>query len=169
MKTLEDIYADMFEEHERIFASNPYGCNQYGHRKGHNGGSSSNKSDSSKKEEAKQKKNSEDKDENKSEPANEKREGEHFDNIQDGMVDAVAKAIISGYDVWSNGFSLNTMEQKTDPPMQILIPREELRHLHKEYKKGGLNPWDLAKIFVKYDGKRAWNKSYSPKYPSRKK
>jgi hypothetical protein len=40
MKTIEEIYADMFEEHERIFAANPYGCNQYGHRKGHGGSSS---------------------------------------------------------------------------------------------------------------------------------
>lgn len=40
MKTIEEIYADMFEEHEKIMASNPYGCNQYGHRKGHGGSSS---------------------------------------------------------------------------------------------------------------------------------
>lgn len=48
MKTIEDIYAEMFEEHEnvmaarrqeRIAAANPYGCNQYGHRKGHGGSS----------------------------------------------------------------------------------------------------------------------------------
>ena len=49
MKTIEEIYAEMFEEHEnvmaarrqeRIAAANPYGCNQYGHRKGHGSSSS---------------------------------------------------------------------------------------------------------------------------------
>ena len=49
MKTIEEIYAEMFEEHEHVYAarrqerikaSNPYGCNQYGHRKGHGGSSS---------------------------------------------------------------------------------------------------------------------------------
>ena len=44
METIESIYANMFEEHEHVYAarrqerinaSNPYGCNQYGHRKGH--------------------------------------------------------------------------------------------------------------------------------------
>lgn len=58
-KTIEDIYAGMFEEHEfvlaarrqeRIKAANPYGCNQYGHRKGHQGGESSKQSDTKKQE-----------------------------------------------------------------------------------------------------------------------
>lgn len=41
METLEDIYASMFRQHEEtLLAANPYGCNQYGHRKGHQGSSS---------------------------------------------------------------------------------------------------------------------------------
>lgn len=49
METIEEIYAGMLEEHELVLAArrqehikaaNPYGCNQYGHRKGHGGGSS---------------------------------------------------------------------------------------------------------------------------------
>ena len=50
METIEDIYEKMFQDHETVLASrrlekvqaaNPYGCNQYGHRKGHQGGDSS--------------------------------------------------------------------------------------------------------------------------------
>lgn len=41
METIEDIYNSMFNEHDTIQAANPWGCNQYGHRKGHQGGSSS--------------------------------------------------------------------------------------------------------------------------------
>jgi hypothetical protein len=169
MKTIEEIYAEMFEEHERIFASNPYGCNQYGHRKGHNGGSSSNKSDSSKKEEAEQKKGSEDTDENKSEPANEKREGDHFDNIEGEMIDAVARAIIHNQNVYSSGFEFGNTKSSSNPNMELFISSEELSHLRKEYKKNKLNPYKMAEIFVRYDGKRAWNNKYSPKYPSNKK
>ena len=40
-KTLEDMYTGLLQEHDTIQASNPWGCNQYGHRKGHQGGSSS--------------------------------------------------------------------------------------------------------------------------------
>lgn len=63
METIEEIYAGMLEEHElvlaarrqeRIKAANPYGCNQYGHRKGHggssSGGGSSKQSDTKKQE-----------------------------------------------------------------------------------------------------------------------
>jgi hypothetical protein len=39
-KTLEDMYTGLLQEHDTIQASNPWGCNQYGHRKGHQGGSS---------------------------------------------------------------------------------------------------------------------------------
>lgn len=39
METIEDIYARMFNEHDTIQAANPWGCNQYGHRKGHQGSS----------------------------------------------------------------------------------------------------------------------------------
>lgn len=39
METLEHLYAHAIDEHELIHASNPYGCNQYGHRGGHQGGS----------------------------------------------------------------------------------------------------------------------------------
>lgn len=31
METLEHLYAHAIDEHELIHASNPYGCNQYGH------------------------------------------------------------------------------------------------------------------------------------------
>lgn len=178
METIEEIYAGMLEEHElvlaarrqeRIKAANPYGCNQYGHRKGHNGGSSSNKSDSYKKEEAEQKKGSEDTDENKSEPANEKREGDHFDNIEGELIDAVAKAIINNQEVWSSGYSVRNTHIDSEPPMERLISREDLSHLRRAYIKDHLPPWKLAEIFVRYDGKRAWNNKYSPKYPSNKK
>lgn len=30
MKTIETLYAEAFDEYEKIFAANPYGCNQYG-------------------------------------------------------------------------------------------------------------------------------------------
>lgn len=57
MKTIEDIYKEMFEEHdENINAANPWGCNQYGHRKGHKGGNSQSQP---KKEESKESKESE--------------------------------------------------------------------------------------------------------------
>lgn len=39
METLEDLYADMFHQHEETLqAANPYGCNQYGHHNGHGEG-----------------------------------------------------------------------------------------------------------------------------------
>jgi hypothetical protein len=48
METLEDLYTNAFQKHdEAITAANPYGCNQYGHRKGHQGGSSPSASGSS--------------------------------------------------------------------------------------------------------------------------
>lgn len=59
METIEEIYASMLEEHElvlaarrqeRIKAANPYGCNQYGHRKGHQGGEISKKKEQTKEE-----------------------------------------------------------------------------------------------------------------------
>jgi hypothetical protein len=36
METLENLYTNAFQQHdEAISAANPWGCNQYGHRKGH--------------------------------------------------------------------------------------------------------------------------------------
>lgn len=40
-KTLEDMYTGLLQEHDTIQASNPWGCNQYGHRKGHQGNADS--------------------------------------------------------------------------------------------------------------------------------
>ena len=37
METLEEMYTGLLQEHDTIQASNPWGCNQYGHRKGHQG------------------------------------------------------------------------------------------------------------------------------------
>lgn len=47
METLEHLYAHAIDEYELIQAANPWGCNQYGHRKGHQGGSSPSGGDSS--------------------------------------------------------------------------------------------------------------------------
>lgn len=41
METLETLYTNLIQQHEHIQAANPWGCNQYGHRKGHQGGESS--------------------------------------------------------------------------------------------------------------------------------
>ena len=47
METLEEMYTGLLQEHDTIQASNPWGCNQYGHRKGHQSSSSPSGSGSS--------------------------------------------------------------------------------------------------------------------------
>ena len=98
MKTIEDIYAEMFEEHENVQASrraqkleeieaaNPYGCNQYGEgwKQPHNGkqsksGSPVKKGDSSPAAEKKETKETPKKEEEKAEE-NEDEENEDDDN-----------------------------------------------------------------------------------------
>lgn len=145
-ETIEEMYKGVFTEYENVTAAK--GCNQYKHVPGcpDAGGES-----------------------NLTKTENEKREGDHFDNIEGGMIDAVAHAIIHNQDVFSSGFGFSTTKKNTIPETKIFIPKEKLSHLRKEYQKSKLNPYRMAEIFVRYDGKRAWNEQYNPKYPSRKK
>lgn len=76
-KTLEDMYTGLLQEHDTIQASNPWGCNQYGHRGGHQGGS---------KEQ-----------ENNSHPENKKEQTQHTQTITTRAENAIAD-----YDAFEN-------------------------------------------------------------------
>lgn len=92
METIEDIYARMFNEHENIQASNPWGCNQYGHRKGHGGsssGGSSGQSKPEKKSDNKPEENKPQQDEKAPKKSSDSESADSFEPDKEGDVDLI--------------------------------------------------------------------------------
>lgn len=132
-KTLEDMYTGLLQEHDTIQASNPWGCNQYGHRKGHQGGSSSSGGGSSSSGgESKKKKSDTQRNEQSGDNEKETRETEETSSI-DNEVDKFEKSSTS-----ERRFLLEQWKKKikqAEDKYELFISRNSKKEKTPEYEQ----------------------------------
>jgi molecular chaperone GrpE (heat shock protein) len=133
METLEHLYAHEIDEHELIHASNPWGCNQYGHRKGHQGGSSSSHGGSSSSGgESKKKKSDTQSNEQSGDNEKETRETEETSSI-DNEVDEFEKSSTSErrFLLWQWKENIKQAEEK----YELYLSRNSKKAKTPEYEQ----------------------------------
>lgn len=146
METIEEIYAGMLEEHElvlaarrqeRIKAANPYGCNQYGHRKGHGSSSGARQSESAKKSKKEEEK-----------PLN-------YQDIKSKMASAVfdiirkAKYTNNPDSLYFNGKTFSTSDMGENGPWVEIVSSEDFSDFLTDMDMSGIeNENDITNYFM---------------------